>query len=76
MTCDLKQRLFLHNSNTLNRGVTRKKIPWEYFIILEVESKAVALRIEKHIKNMKSRVYIQNLKKYPELAQNLIKKYS
>jgi len=56
--------------------VTRKKIPWEYFIILEVESKAVALRIEKHIKNMKSRVYIQNLKKYPELAQNLIKKYS
>jgi putative endonuclease len=32
--------------------------------------------IEQHIKKMKSKVYIQNLKRYPEILQKLINKYS
>jgi len=36
----------------------------------------VAGKIEIHIKKMKSKKYIQDLKKYPEIAQKLLKKYS
>jgi putative endonuclease len=32
--------------------------------------------IEEHIKKMKSKVYIQNLKKYPDMVKKLIAKYS
>jgi len=33
-----------------------------------------AIRMEKHIKKMKSKVFIQNLKKYPELRNKLFQK--
>jgi putative endonuclease len=33
-----------------------------------------ALRIEKHIKRMKSKTFIQNLKKYPELLEKTVAK--
>ena len=32
-------------------------------------------KIESHIKNMKSRKFIENLKKYPSILENLLKKY-
>ena len=32
------------------------------------------MAIEKHIKNMKSKIYIQNLAKYPEMTQKLLLK--
>lgn len=31
--------------------------------------------IERHIKEMKSKVYIQNLKKYPEMIEKLLLRY-
>jgi len=34
------------------------------------------LAIEKHIKSIKSKVYIENLIKYPEMAEKLKGKYS
>jgi putative endonuclease len=34
-----------------------------------------ALRIEKHIKNMKSKKYIEDIKKYPEITERLKEKY-
>jgi putative endonuclease len=43
-----------------------------------LELKAVdyphAIRMEKHIKKMKSKVFIQNLKKYPELRKKLFQR--
>ncbi len=35
-----------------------------------------ALKIEKHIKNIKSKKYIHDCAKYPEISQKLLKKYS
>ena len=65
-----------HNSRCKNIGVTRNKIPWKYFYFLEVKNSFIAVKIELHIKRMKSRNYIENLKKYPEISEKLIKKYS
>ncbi len=76
ITSSLDTRLAYHNSTTLNIGVTRLKIPWEYFFTLQVPDVTVARKIENHIKRMKSRGYFKNLVKYPEIGQKLIKKYS
>ncbi|WP_350284433.1 GIY-YIG nuclease family protein [uncultured Croceitalea sp.] len=75
-TTNLANRIKQHNSSELNGGVIKRKIPWQYFYTLEVENSKVAFKIERHIKKMKSRIYIENLKKYPEISKKLIEKYS
>ena len=42
---------------------------------ITLNSKLQALAIEKHIKKMKSKIYIENLTRYPEMSNKLIKKY-
>jgi len=56
---------FSHNTND-----------WVIFLEISCEKKCQALLIESHIKKMKSKVYIQNLIKYPEIIQKLKEKYS
>ncbi|WP_394354496.1 GIY-YIG nuclease family protein [Euzebyella saccharophila] len=75
-TANLETRLNWHNNVELNIGVTRKSIPWRYHFTLQVPIRTIALRIEKHIKKMKSKVYLENLSKYPEISKRLLKKYS
>ncbi|MBT8280298.1 MAG: GIY-YIG nuclease family protein [Muriicola sp.] len=75
-TSNLEQRLHLHNSQDLNEGRTKRKIPWEVFYVLETKDRTTAIKIEKHIKRMKSRKYIEDLKNYPEIAKKLLEKYS
>jgi putative endonuclease len=60
----------------MNNGNTRHKIPWRYFHVIETPNKSIAIKIEKHIKRMKSKSYIINLTKYPEMSEKLLKKYS
>lgn len=48
---------------------------WEVFHIVKCDSIKQARSIERHIKRMKSKTYIQNLTKYPEIIQKLLKKY-
>jgi putative endonuclease len=74
-TLDITQRLRVHNSQELNKGKTRLKIPWELFFVLETDNRTISIKIEKHIKRMKSRKYLEDLKKYPEIGQRLIEKY-
>jgi putative endonuclease len=75
-TSDLTARLRWHNSKELNKGVTRSKMPWRYFYTLEVGNPGTSGKIENHIKRMKSREYVLNLAKYPEIGKKLIEKYS
>jgi putative endonuclease len=75
-TTDLKIRLEYHNTISKNIGVTNRKIPWRYYYVLEVQNAAIAIKIERHIKRMKSRKYIENLVKYKDIGARLIKKYS
>ena len=75
-TSDIENRLEFHNSVELNKGITKRKIPWVYYFILEVPDARIAGAIENHIKRMKSRRYIENLSKYPEIGKKLLEKYS
>jgi len=54
---------------------TAKADDWELFYKIECASKNQGLQMEKHIKNMKSKKYIQNLLLYPEITQKLLERY-
>ena len=75
-TYEIQQRLMFHNSRDDNTNSTKSGIPWVLFLAIQVENRSVARKIETHIKRMKSKTYIRNLKQYPEMQLTLIKKYS
>lgn len=68
-------RLQEHNQIKFPDAYTRKGIPWEMFFVIECKSFNQAKAIEIHIKKMKSTRYLQNLKRYPEISENLLLKY-
>ena len=75
-TSDLNLRLDFHLHDTQTRKFTHKADDWKLFFSLECSSKRQALAIEKHIKAMKSKTYILNLSKYPEVTAKLLEKYT
>ncbi len=74
-TENLIQRLECHLNGTQTRKFTYKADDWELIFTIECESKNQGLSIEKHIKSMKSKTYIQNLLQYPEMKFKLLEKY-
>ena len=73
-TSDLDQRLVFHKNSPTHK-FTGKADDWELFYEFECPSKKIAKLIEAHIKRMKSRRYIENLKRYPEIMERLMEKY-
>jgi len=47
------------------------KNDWQIFLQIHCQSMHQALKIEKHIKNMKSKKYINDLKTYPDIIERL-----
>ncbi|MBO3699287.1 GIY-YIG nuclease family protein [Roseivirga sp. E12] len=60
-TSDFEGRFRFHNDLLRNHIWTKRGQPWERHLLTEELSKSQALRIERHIKGMKSRKYIQKL---------------
>ena len=71
----LIQRLEFHLNESQKRKFTYKSDDWELIFTIECETKHQGLSIEKNIKSMKSRIYIQNLLQYPEMKFKLLEKY-
>ena len=74
-TSDLQKRLEEHKSGFYVNSYTSKAQDWILFFQIDCEHKAQALNIEKHIKKMKSRNYLINLKTYPEIGIKLKERY-
>ena len=55
---------------------TAKTKDWELYLSIDCSSFLQAMRIEKHIKRMKSKKYIHNLKLYTEMVKKLLDTYS
>jgi putative endonuclease len=72
---DLNIRLEKHQNGFYDESFTKKNTDWEVFLVIECLNNKQALQIEKHIKKMKSKTYITNLKKYPEMVGKLKQKY-
>ena len=74
-TSDLEKRLEEHKINFYEKSYTSKAKDWILFFKIVCKTKTQAIKIEKHIKSMKSIFYIHNLKNYPEIADKLKGKY-
>ena len=70
---NLQERIKAHNTAKYGHSkYTSKAKDWNLFLDIQVDTYNHALRIERKIKAMKSAVFKQNLKKYPEMVQRLI----
>jgi len=54
---------------------THKAMDWKLFLEIECVSPEQARKVETHIKSMKSKTFIYNLKKYPELIDKILKRF-
>ncbi len=73
---DLQERILKHNLHTYGtHRYTAQTEDWELYYYSECSSFSLAVKLEKHIKKMKSKTYIQNLLKYPEIMEKLKKQY-
>ncbi len=55
---------------------TAKANDWDIVLVIECVSMKQAVAIEKHIKAMKSKNYILNLLRYPEMIKKLTLKFN
>ncbi len=73
---DLEERIKRHNSGFYDSAFTKQASDWVLFHSILCNNRVQARKIETHIKNMKSRTYFQNLKKFPEITEKLKNKYN
>ncbi len=73
---DVELRLNRHNTGYYSNKWAEKGKPWVLYLKMKCTSRSQALKVEKHIKSMKSKKYIQNLKKYEELRAKLLARFS
>jgi putative endonuclease len=75
-TLTAEERLDRHLKEYYGSKFTASVKDWELFYQLECISTRQAIQIEKHIKRMKSKKYITDLKRFPTISQNLLIKYA
>jgi putative endonuclease len=73
---DFQERIKQHNSGFYDSAYTKQASDWSLFYSIECLNRLQARKIETHIKKMKSKAYIQNLKKHPEITEKLKNKYN
>jgi len=73
---DLEERIKEHLEEKYSNSFTRLASDWELFLSISELEYIQARKVENHIKRMKSRLYIENLKKYPELIEKLALRYN
>jgi putative endonuclease len=65
-----------HLQKQIEGSFTTKASDWVVHVLLSDLTYFQARKIESHIKKMKSRRFIVNLARYPEMARKLIERYS
>ena len=74
---NLKQRILNHNNASYGKSrFTANTADWKLFLSFEVQNYSHAICLERKIKAMKSRKYIFNLKRYPEMQERIIQETS
>ncbi|MFM8741202.1 MAG: GIY-YIG nuclease family protein [Cytophagales bacterium] len=71
----IENRLAQHIEYPMKDSFTSKANDWKLMAKIECQSRDQGMRIEKHIKSMKSRNYIQNLCRYSEMTEKLRTRY-
>lgn len=72
---DLHQRLKEHQTKIYTNSFTSVVDDWKLYFEVQGLQEHQARKIELHIKSMKSKKYIENLKKYSEILDKLLLRY-
>jgi putative endonuclease len=76
-TSDINERLKLHKSGHFGgKSYTNKTSDWDVYLLIPCKSIEQAIFIELWIKKMKSRKYIENLKKHPEMLEKILNEFN
>ena len=75
-THDVDTRLQRHNSDYYESKWSKKGQPWTLFTYYPCKNRSLAIKIEQHINRMKSKQYIKNLVKHPQIFEKLHHKYN
>jgi putative endonuclease len=70
-TDKVEVRLREHNSGFYNDSYTVKGIPWELNLNFECESSEKAYKLEKFLKRMKSRVFLEKVIVDPDILLDI-----
>jgi putative endonuclease len=73
-TSDFTNRLEMHNKGFST--FTAQTKDWILHLLIICENESIALKVEAHIKSMKSRKYFHDLSRYPEMVTKLLSKFS
>ena len=73
---DFDERFQQHLNKDFKGSYTTYQSDWELFFKIDGLDYDQARRIELHIKRMKSRQYIMNIKEFPSISQKLIARYA
>ncbi len=74
---NLQSRLVQHNTQGYGKHrYSSRSSDWQIYLIIDCVNYSQALKIEKHIKRMHSKIYIENLHAYPEMIEKLKREYS
>ena len=71
----VSERVEQHLTKFFDNSFTSHADDWEVFFEIQCSAYSQALKIEKHLKRMKSRAYLENVRKYPEMVEKLLEKY-
>mgnify|MGYP003598430529 CR=1 FL=1 len=69
-TADLQLRLSMHNDHLFKGAVTAKASDWSVLMSFRTDNRQQAIIVEKYIKSMKSRKFLQRLSSDPIYARN------
>ncbi len=72
---DLVKRLKEHQDKIFQDAFTVAADDWSILLSIDNLTYRQARNIEAHIKRMKSRTYIENLMKYPEMLEKLKQRF-
>ncbi|RLD30099.1 MAG: GIY-YIG nuclease family protein [Bacteroidetes bacterium] len=72
---DIEERIKEHNSGFYKNAFTSKVNDWTLFLKIVCKERVQARKIETHIKSMKSKKYINDLKDYPKIIVRLKQRY-
>nr|WP_294774038.1 GIY-YIG nuclease family protein [uncultured Flavobacterium sp.] len=73
-TDDMELRLLKHNNHSYEGSFTKIAEDWQVVLLFECRSRNQSLLLEKFIKSMKSKIFIQKIIENPEILGDIISK--
>jgi putative endonuclease len=73
-TYSVVERVFKHNSHTYENSFTKIASDWKLVVSYELTSRDEAIFVEKFVKRMKSKVFINKIIAKPEIIADILSK--